>query len=114
MSGTALRSPTTTPLVLQHGTKGFIVGVNTRISGESSLQLQLLSPTGRFQLARSELTLRSTAISGVAIGLTAGAGAFLVIWWIRSASRRRRRRVGRHARSTRRETTSPAVPEPAS
>ena len=84
ISGPKLSSPSSTPLVLSRGTTAFIVRVTTRTSGDSSLQLELVSPTGGFVLVRREFTLRSTAISGVAIGLTAGAGAFLLVWWLRS------------------------------
>ena len=49
-------------------------------------------------LAHQQFTIRSTAISGVAIGLTVGAGAFLLVWWLRSALRRGRRRAGKHVR----------------
>lgn len=114
ISGPKLTSPSSTPLVLDRGTTAFIVRVTTRTSGDSNLQLELLSPTGGFVLVRREFTLRSTAISGVAIGLTAGAGAFLLVWWLRSALRRGRRRSGKHARGERREPATEPVPEPAS
>jgi len=96
VSGTDLTSPSDAAVVLRHGTNTFIVRVNTRTSGDSSLQLQLDSPFGHFELARVSLTIRSTAVSGVAIALTVGAGAFLLFWWLRSAARRRRRRGGKH------------------
>lgn len=114
ISGQNLTEPTMTPLVLDRGTTPYIVRVATRTSGDSDIHLQLLSPTGRFELARGEFTIRSTAISGVAIGLTAGAGAFLIVWWLRSALRRGRRRAGGHTRGTRQVPTTAAVPEPAS
>jgi hypothetical protein len=88
--------------------------VGTRTSGDSTLQLQLVSPGGLLQLANAEFTIRSTAISGVAIVLTAGAGAFLLFWWFRSASRRRRRHAARRGRSRQREPMSGTVTEPAS
>jgi hypothetical protein len=111
ISGTDLASSANLGVVLKHGTTSFIVRVHTRTSGDSSLQLQLLSPVGRLQLARVELTIRSTAISGVAIGLTAGAAAFLFFWWFRSISRRHRRRA-RHATGTPRKPEPEAVQEP--
>jgi len=114
ISGANLTSPTTKALVLNHGTTAFIVRVTTRTSGDSSLQLQLLSPTGGLVLTGAEFTIRSTAISGVAIGLTAGAGAFLLIWWLRSAFRRRRRRAGENIQDQGHRPASGAIPEPAS
>jgi hypothetical protein len=98
---------------LERGTTSFIVRVKTRTSGDSVVQLQLLSPIGGLEVARGEFTIRSTAISGVAIGLTAGAGAYLLVWWLRSALRRGRRHA-KHARSQRQDPATGAVPEPAS
>jgi hypothetical protein len=114
VSGPNLTSSTDVPVVLKHGTTSFIVRVGTRTSGDSTLQLQLVSPGGLLQLASAEFTIRSTAISGVAIFLTAGAGAFLLFWWFRSASRRRGRHAARRGRSHQHEPTSDTVAEPAS
>jgi hypothetical protein len=81
-------------LALQPGNHIVEVRVSTRSSGDFILYLQLTTPSG-YVLAGSRLTIRSTAISGVAVVLTVGAGAFLLVWWARSAWRRRR---GSHAR----------------
>ena len=113
VSGPNLTSLTDVPVVLNHGTTSLIVRVGTRTSGDSSLQLQLVSPVGRLQLASAEFTIRSTAISGVAIALTAGAGAFLLFWWFRSASRRRRRHAARRTHQQHQEPTSGTIAEPA-
>lgn len=113
VSGPNLTSLTEVPVVLNHGTTSLIVRVGTRTSGDSTLELQLLSPGGQLQLASAEFTIRSTAISGVAIALTAGAGAFLLFWWFRSAARRRRRRAAGRTHGQHREPTSGAVAEPA-
>jgi Flp pilus assembly protein TadB len=67
-----------------------------------------LSPMGHLQLSRADLTIRSTAISGVAIGLTVGAAAFLFFWWFRSASRRRRRHA-KHVSGRLQQSSSEAV-----
>ncbi len=79
---------------LQPGNHVVEVRVSTRASGDFILYLQLTTPSG-YVLDSSRLTIRSTAISGVAVLLTAAAGTFLLVWWARSAWRRRR---GRHAR----------------
>lgn len=112
VSGPNLTSSTDVPVVLKRGTTSLIVRVGTRTSGDSTLQLRLVSPAGLLELANAEFTIRSTAISGVAIALTAGAGAFLFYWWFRSASRRRRRHAARRRRNQHREPTSGTVPEP--
>ena len=114
VSGPNLTTPTDVPVVLKRGTTSFIVRVGTRTSGDSTLQLQLVSPAGRTELANAQITIRSTAISGVAIALTVAAAAFLLFWWVRSASRRRRRHTARRSRNKPQEPTSGTVPEPAS
>lgn len=108
ISGQDLSSSSDLDVVLKHGTTSFIVRVHTRTSGDSSVQLQLLSPMGHLQLSRADLTIRSTAISGVAIGLTVGAAGFFFFWWFRSASRRRRRHA-KHASGQVQQSTSEAV-----
>jgi hypothetical protein len=113
VSGANLTSPTDVPVLLKGGTTSVIVRVGTRTSGDSNLQLQLVSPVGRLELASAELTLRSTAISGVAIALTVGAGAFLLFWWFRSASRRRRRHATGHDHGQQHDSSSGTIPEPA-
>jgi hypothetical protein len=95
VSGANLAASVRVPVVLARGTTTVIVRVRTRTLGDSSLQLELVSPVGHLGLANGEFTLRCTAFSDVAIALTAGAGAFLVFWWVQSASRRRRRRLVR-------------------
>jgi len=112
ISGPDLTASRILDVVLRHGTTSFIVRVRTRTSGDSSLQLQLLSPDGRVELARVELTIRSTAISSVAIALSLGAVAFLLFWWLRSASRRRRRKA-KHLSDQQRKPSPEVVQEPA-
>lgn len=82
--------------VLVRGNHTVEIHVSARSSGDFFLYLQLTTPTGTV-LASDRLQIRSTAISGVAIVLTVAAAVFLVVWWGRSALRRRR---GRHARRT--------------
>ena len=90
------------PMVLTHGVNVTIIHLNAPPSGDSTLELQLRSPSGATLLASGALTLRSTQISGVAIALTIGAAAFLLIWWGRSVLRRGRKRAGKHAKRHRR------------
>ena len=112
ISGPDLTSTRVLDIVLKRGTTSFIVRVHTRTSGDSSLQLQLLSPDGHVELARVELTIRSTAISSVAIALSLGAVAFLLFWWFRSASRRRRRKA-KHLADQPSKLSPEVVQEPA-
>ncbi|QXC59836.1 hypothetical protein KSP35_15825 [Aquihabitans sp. G128] len=50
-------------------------------------------------LAESRYRVRSTAVSGVGLLLTVGAGGFLALWWGRHWVRTRRKAQGRHGRS---------------
>jgi hypothetical protein len=61
-----------------------------RGSGDSPLHLVVAAPNG-VVLQAGEITIRSTAISGVAIGLSFGAMAFLIVWWARAIIQKRRR-----------------------
>ncbi|HUR78893.1 MAG TPA: DUF6049 family protein [Acidimicrobiales bacterium] len=62
-------------------------------SGAFPLRILLKSPDGRVLLGQTRLTVRSTNASGVGIGLSVGAGIFLVVWWYRHSMRRRRARA---------------------
>jgi hypothetical protein len=78
------------PLVISRKTTVEDVKVGSSTSGDFALRLALVTPEGAVPVARGNVTLRSTAISGIAIGLSAGALALLFVWWIRSSRRRRR------------------------
>jgi hypothetical protein len=67
--------------------------VRVRTSGDLPLKIKLTSPDGQLVFFDDKLTIRSTAVSSVALALTAGAIAYLLVWWLRSA--RRSRRPGR-------------------
>lgn len=66
--------------------------VRARTSGTFPLRLRLVSPDGSLVIGRSRFTVRSTAASGVGILLSTGAGAFLLLWWLRHHARGRRNR----------------------
>ncbi|MDQ3570725.1 MAG: DUF6049 family protein, partial [Actinomycetota bacterium] len=66
--------------------------VQARASGTFPLRVNLVSPDGTLVLGRSRLTVRSTAASGVGVVLSAGAGAFLLLWWGRHQVKGRRLR----------------------
>jgi uncharacterized protein DUF6049 len=61
-------------------------------SGAFPLRILLKSPDGKVLLGQSRLTVRSTNASGVGIGLSIGAGVFLLLWWYRHFARQRRER----------------------
>jgi hypothetical protein len=70
--------------------------VRTRTSGAFPLHITLTSPDRNVVYDRTTFTIRSTAVSGVGMVLSIGAGAFLLIWWARHwrTARRSRRLVG--------------------
>ncbi|HEV2768386.1 MAG TPA: DUF6049 family protein [Acidimicrobiales bacterium] len=81
------------PLTLAPGNNPVVVPVEARTSGEFPLLISVNSPDGALSLATARLTVRSTFLSGMGVGLSAGAGLFLAVWWAshwRSARRDRR------------------------
>jgi hypothetical protein len=70
------------------------VPVESKASGAFPLDVEVQSADGRVSLGSSRVTVRSTAISGVGLLLSIGAGAFLLLWWARHwRSVRRDRRL---------------------
>ncbi|HZJ28136.1 MAG TPA: DUF6049 family protein [Acidimicrobiia bacterium] len=67
--------------------------VEARASGTFPLTLEVTSPDGRVIFSRSQITVRSAVVSNVGVILTVGAIAFLAIWWLNHARRRRRVRA---------------------
>ncbi len=67
--------------------------VETRASGTFPLQMTVTSEDGKLALGSARYTVRSTAVSGVGIFLTIGAGVFLAIWWITHWRRSRRQPI---------------------
>jgi hypothetical protein len=60
-----------------------VVPVQVRSPGTFPLLVTITSPDGRLQVGRTQVTIRSTAFSGVGVALSAGAGFFLLLWWVR-------------------------------
>ncbi len=79
------------------------VRVRTRTSGAFTLDVTVSTPDDTLVLDRSTFDIRSTAISGVGLLLSVGAGLFLAVWWGRHWIRTRR--------SRREDPTEPRVPE---
>jgi hypothetical protein len=59
------------------------IAVRTRASGAFPIQVEVTSPDGRLSVASSLYSVRSTAVSGLGLLLSIGAGLFLVVWWAR-------------------------------
>ncbi|HEY6533633.1 MAG TPA: hypothetical protein VIY72_15095, partial [Acidimicrobiales bacterium] len=67
-----------------------------RASGAFPLDVTISSANGALPVATTEYTVRSTAISGIGLALSIGAGLFLLVWWARHfrTARRARQLVG--------------------
>lgn len=75
--------------------------VESRTTGAFPLEITVTSPDGLLRINSSELTIRSTVVSGVGAVLTAGAGLFLLVWWGNDLRRSRHQRSGRARRQGR-------------
>jgi hypothetical protein len=75
--------------------------VESRTTGAFPLEITVTSPDGSLKINSSELTIRSTVVSGVGAVLTAGAGLFLLVWWGNDLRRSRHGRNGRARRQGR-------------
>jgi Family of unknown function (DUF6049) len=95
-SGTAGEASRTIPLHKGNNPEDF--SVRARTAGSFPLHISLLSPDGRLVLSKTTFTIRSTALSGVGLILSVGAGLFLLVWWGRQAwTGRRSRRMSNAA-----------------
>ncbi|HEY3238857.1 MAG TPA: DUF6049 family protein, partial [Acidimicrobiia bacterium] len=93
----------------QNTTESF--AVEARAPGAFPLSITVTSPDGDLVVNHSELTIRSTVVSGVGATLTAGAGVFLLVWWgnnLRRSRRRPRRRAEAESAVPMVEDESPA------
>jgi Family of unknown function (DUF6049) len=83
----------TRELTLNRPTTSVRVTAQARTSGDRlPIDVTLHTPDGQLLIAHTVLTVQSTAISFVGVALTVLAGAVLVVWWIRTWRRSRRRR----------------------
>jgi len=70
--------------------------VETRTSGRFPLVLTVSSPDGELVVSSARVDVRSTAVSGVGVFLTAGAGVVLAGWWANDFRKHRKsRRIAR-------------------
>jgi hypothetical protein len=84
-------------LLLNRPTTSVRVEAQARTSGDRlPIEVTLRTPNGQFVIARTVLTVQSTAISFVGVALTILAGAVLLAWWARTWRRSRRRRPRAH------------------
>ena len=80
-------------LTLDRPTTSVRMVAEARTSGDRlPIDVTLRTPDGQLILARTVLTVHSTAISFVGVALTVLAGAVLLAWWVRTWRKSRRRR----------------------
>jgi Family of unknown function (DUF6049) len=77
------------PFVLEPGRRTTqLLQVGTRATGTFPIQVEVLTPDRRQEIAAGEVRLSSTAFNRVALALTGGAAGMLLLWW-RFGRRRR-------------------------
>ncbi|MGI8792574.1 MAG: DUF6049 family protein [Acidimicrobiales bacterium] len=81
------------PVELTRSNLTQLVKVRANTSGSFPLRVQLVSPDGNLVLGETRVTVRSTAVSGVGVALTAGAFIFLALWWARHLRGQRSKRL---------------------
>lgn len=90
------------------------VAVRARSSGAFPLEVTVRSPDEGLVLGTTRFSVRSTAISGIGLLLSAVAGAFLLLWWARHfRDVRRSRRLVSPSHPATRATGEPATASPA-
>jgi hypothetical protein len=67
--------------------------VETHTSGLNDLQVAVYSAIGGYELRHRIISVRSTAVSGEAIAISATALLLLLAWWLRSIVRTRRHKA---------------------
>ena len=99
-------------VTLTGGVAQLRIPVEARTSGMFPVSVNLLTPEGDEQLAPStQLTVRSTGLSGLGLALSVGALIVLALWWGRHVLRSRRRK--RSLSSAQRHPSSTVAAEPA-
>jgi hypothetical protein len=58
-----------------------LLPVGTRATGTFPIQVEVLTPDVREQIAAGEIRLISTAFNRVALAMTGGAVGVLLLWW---------------------------------
>ncbi len=68
---------------LEPGTNRIEIPITARASGDSPIQIQVLSPDGLILLGSSEVLVRTFAFSGLGLAIGAVAIIVLLVWWVR-------------------------------
>jgi hypothetical protein len=76
-------------IALPEGTTTLEIEVQARASGAFPLAISLESPHGDIELGSAQYTVRSTAVSGLGLAISAAAIVVLGVWWVRTSRRAR-------------------------
>jgi hypothetical protein len=79
-------------ITLTRSNNPIYINVLSRGSGESKVDVSLRSPSNGLVIATGLIKVRSTATSLVGVALSLGAILVLMVWWTRTARRRRSKR----------------------
>ena len=82
-----------TVLTVGPGAFSFDIDVIARSVGLSPMDVVILTPDGRRELARTRFQVRSTAVPGLGFLLSGAALGMLALWWSRSILRSRRSKL---------------------
>jgi Family of unknown function (DUF6049) len=83
----------TRTVTLTHPTTPVRIDAHSVTSGDRlPVEVTLTTPDGQLVIARAELTVHSTSISIVGIALTVLAALVLLVWWVRTWRKGRRKR----------------------
>ncbi len=99
-------------ITVQHGTNFIDVEVEARALGASPLVVTVRTPDGRHELSSTRFQVRSTAVPGLGLAISAAGLVGLAIWWYVSIKRNRanggrRKRRGRGGPDDGPEPTDP-------
>lgn len=73
-----------TTVILPAGVSTVNVELEARSLGRSPLRVRIMTPDRTVQLAETSFGVRSTAVPGLGLLLSATALLFLMVWWVRS------------------------------
>jgi hypothetical protein len=79
---------------LAPGTNRLNLPVTVRTSGQFPVEVSVYSADGALPISHATIRVRSQVFSGVGIALGCGALIFLVLWWLLTFRRNRRKETG--------------------
>lgn len=103
------------PVLTVDGSVQLRIPVEARSNGTFPLEVTAVTPGGDVPVSSTaEATVRVTAVAGLGLALSVGAGLVLLTWWVHHARtvRRARRLAASSDAATRHPSAGPALPAP--